>query len=147
MDKKYYKIVYGFNQDNYFEITSDELHKAHVIAVKGGGASFESGFFRNRGQDVLRIEPDWHRVKGWNRTHKMDEFDYQEVSSLVEPYRKTLSNGKELAKYIIHSNRQELLNLPASEAFKEMKKQIESPKNKQLSDEAQKLGEKFKLNG
>lgn len=141
---KYYKIVFGFNEDDYLSITSDELHKAQVIAIEGGKAIFEAGFFNNRGNDVMRIVPDWHRVRGWNKGYKMTALDHEDIEPLVEDYRKTLANGKLLAEFIIKENRRELLSKPASEVFKEVK-QLHSPINKFLNDSTKALSDKFKI--
>jgi len=118
MDKKYYKIVFGFNEGDYLPITSDELHKAQIISIEGGKASFEAGFFNNRGNDVMRITPDWHRARGWNKGYKMNELDYEDVKHLQESYLKTLNNSRILADYIRKENRYDLLEKTASEAFK-----------------------------
>lgn len=142
---KYYKIVYGFNEYDYLSITSDELHKAQVIAIEGGKAIFEEGFYNNRGNDVMRIVPDWHRVRGWNKGHKMTPLDHEDVENLVEPYRKTLANSKLLAEFIIKENRRELLSKPASEAFNEIKL-LRGVEHKQISEETKKLADKFKNN-
>lgn len=142
---KYYKIVHGFDDNlQYFPITSDELHKAYVIAMQGGKAIFENGFFNNRGNDIIRIIPDWHRERGWNKGYKMEAADYQDVKELEEPYRKTLERGKLLAEFIVKEGRKELLNKTASEAFQEVKF-LESPKAKEVSEEVKKLSDKFKL--
>jgi len=142
---KYYKIVYGFNECDYLSITSDELHKAQVIAIEGGKAIFEEGFFNNRGNDVMRIVPDWHRVRGWNKGHKMTPLDEEDIQNLKEPYYKTLANSKLLAEFIIKENRRELLSMPASEAFKEVKL-LQNTEHKQISEEVKKLADKFKHN-
>ena len=144
MLKKYYKLVFGFNEEDYLSITSDELHKAQVIAIEGGKAIFEEGFFNNRGNDVMRIVPDWHRVRGWNKGYKMSELDHEDVKELIEPYRKTLANSKLLAEFIIRENRRDLLSQPASEAFKEIK-QLQSPVHKELSDWSNKLSDKLSV--
>lgn len=142
---KYYKIVYGFNEYDYLSITSEELHKAQVVAIEGGKAIFEEGFYNNRGNDVMRIVPDWHRARGWNKGYKMTPLDYEDIENLVEPYRKTLSNGKLLAEFIIKENRKELLSKPASEAFKEIKL-LQGVEQKWISEETKKLADKFKHN-
>ncbi len=144
MPKKYYKLVFGFNEDDYLSITSDELHKAQVIAIEGGKAIFEAGFFNNRGNDVMRIVPDWHRVRGWNKGYKMTELDHEDIKELVEPYRKTLANSKLLAEFIIKENRRDLLSQPASEAFKEIK-QLQSPVHKELSEWSDTLADKLSV--
>lgn len=142
---KYYKIVHGFNDDlQYFPITSDELHKAYVIAMEGGKAIFENGFFNNRGNDILRIVPDWHTAKGWNKGYTMEALDFEDIKPLEEDYRKTLNNGKLLAEHIIKNNQRELLSQPASEVFKEIK-QLQSPVHKELSEWSNKLSDKLKI--
>ena len=143
--KKHYKIVYGFNDEiNYFPITGDELHKAFVIAMEGGRGIFEAGFFNNRKNDILRIIPDWHTQKGWNKGYEMNELDYEDIKPLEENYQQTLMNGKFLAEYIVKENRRDLLQKPASEAFNEIKK-LANPQSKQLSEEVKKLSDKFKI--
>lgn len=141
---KYYKIVFGFNEDDYLSITSDELHKAQVIAIEGGKATFEEGFYNNRGNDIMRIVPDWHRVRGWNKGYKMTALDHEDVANLIEPYRQTLAKGKLLAEFIIKNNRRDLLSLPASEAFSELK-QLRTVEHKQISSESKLLSDKFKI--
>ena len=139
---KYYKIVYGYGEGDYLPITSDELHKAFFIAMQGGKAIFESGFFQNRGQDVMRIVPDWHRVRGWNRGWKMTLDDFEDIKSLEESYLKTLENGKLLAEYIVREGRQELLSKPARVAFEEVK-QLVVPESRELIEGSKELVNKF----
>lgn len=144
MDKKYYKIVYGFDEGDYLPITSDELHKAQIIAIEGGKATFEAGFFNNRGNDVMRIVPDWHRVRGWNRGYKMLPEDYEDIEPLQKSYLKTLENGKILANFIIQNNRYDLLEITASQAFKEIK-ELQSPTKKLLNETTSILANKFQI--
>lgn len=123
---KYFKIVYGYNEGDYLPITADELHKAFVVAMKGGSANFEAGFYRDRGKDTMRITEDWHRIMGWNRGYKMVEEDYAEIRPLKEKYKETRRKGQLLAEYIIRENKTELLSIPASEAYKKMQLLLEN---------------------
>jgi len=70
--------------------------------------------------------------------------DHEDVENLVEPYRQTLANGKLLAEFIIKENRRELLSVPASEAFKKLKK-LQINTSKQISSESKLLTNKFKI--
>ena len=140
---KFFKIVYGYNEGDYLPITADELHKAHVLAIEGGKASFEAGFFQNRGNDVMRIVPDWHRVKGWNQGWKMTPDDYRDVEQLKKSFAKTFEKGKLIAEYAIRENRRDLLVMPASKAFEEIKTLV-SP-DQELLSESSELIDKFKV--
>ncbi len=139
---KYYKIVYGFNPDDYLPITVDELPKAIALFVeKTGRGVFEEGVIR--GQDIMRIVPDWHRARGWNKGYKMTPDDNADIAPLEEGYRKIYSKAKEIAEYAIKENRRDLLLKPASEAIKELP-QGEMPK--QISEGIIKLSDKFRYN-
>jgi len=143
---KFYKIVFGFNEGDYLPIMGEELHKAQVIAIQGGKATFKAGFFNNRGNDVMRIVPDWHKARGWNKGHKMDEFDYKDIEPLQEDYLKTLENGKFLAEFIIKNNRNDLLQIPATEAFREVMKLNNKETKQFLDNENKQLTNKFQIN-
>ena len=139
---KYYKIVYGFNPDDHLPIKGDELPKAIALFVeKIGRGVFEDGVIR--GQDIMRIIPDWHRVKGWNKGYKMNSDDNADVAPLEEGYRNVYNKAKEIAEYAIKENRRDLLLKPSSEAIKELP-QGEIPR--QISEEVKKLADKFKNN-
>ena len=83
---KFYKLVFGFNEGDYISIKGDELPKAIALFMeKSGRANFESGAIR--GQDIMRIVPDWHKVKGWNQGWKMTADDYEDIKPLEDGYR------------------------------------------------------------
>lgn len=141
---KYYKIVYGFNQDDCLSITEDELHKAFVIAMEGGKATFKAGFFQNRGNDVLRIVEDWHTAKGWNKTWKMGNEDYEDIRRLETSYKKTLESGRLLAESIIKNDRRDLISKPMSEALLELNL-LQDKKPNFISTAASSLVDKFRI--
>lgn len=141
---KYYKIVYGYGEDDYHPITQEELHKAYVLAMEGGKAIFKSGFLQNRGKDFFRIEEDWHTTKGWVKNWKMTADDYFDVKPLESSYRKTMENGRLLAEYIIKENKRELLALPASQAFNEIRELIAG--RKEIKNLTSPLAEKLTIN-
>ncbi len=116
---KYFKIVYGFNQDEYLEIDENELAKAIAIFMQGNGrASFHSGAVR--GQDIMRIIPDWHTTMGWNKGHKMTSDDHAEVKRFEIIYRDTYNTAKMLAEYATKANKPELLSIPLADAVKQI---------------------------
>lgn len=142
---KYYKIVFGFGETDYLPIKADELHTAQVIALHGGKANFEAGFFQNRDKDIMRIVPDWHKAKGWNRGYKMGVLDFEDVAPLEETYNKTLRNSRLLAEYIIKEKKLELLTLPASQAFSMVSKLLlPSGKYAEVTGEVKNLVDKIK---
>lgn len=114
---KHFKIVYGYNEGDYIPITENELPKAFALFLEGKGR----GIFANgavRGQDLIRISPDWHAVMGWNRGYKMQTEDYAEIKPLEIEYKSILSKAKEIAVYALEKDRRWLLSKPIEESVK-----------------------------
>lgn len=111
----YFKVQYGYGNDEYITITEEELPKAIAVFVGFG----ERGVFQNgavRGKDIIRIIPDWHTHFGWNKTHKMDQYDWNMIpDSLQKSYQDIYLEAKEYTDVIINKNTPELLMLPFSQ--------------------------------
>ncbi len=134
---KFYKVVFGFNEADYISIKGEELPKAIALFMeKTGRANFENGAIR--GQDIMRIVPDWHKAKGWNQGWKMTADDFEDIKPLEESYRIAYERAKEIAEFAIKENRPDLLSKPASEANKEV------PKFEKVVD-TKFLADKFKI--
>jgi hypothetical protein len=117
MSTKKFKIVYGYNEGDYIAIDENELPRACALFREGIGR----GFFNNgavRGQDIMRIVPDWHADQGWNKGWKMQADDYEAIRHLERPYQETYEQAKFLAEYAIRENKRELLTQPFQEAIK-----------------------------
>ena len=106
---KYYKVKLGYNEDDYISISEEELPKAIVLFLEGTGRGlFEDGAIR--GQDIIRIKPDWHKLRGWNKSWKMTDADYGDIRHLENPYRDTYHLAEGIAKGVIQSNKRDLLS-------------------------------------
>lgn len=137
---KYYKIVFGFGQDDYLPITEDELAKAVFLFMQGKGkAVFGEGALR--AQDIQRIVPDWHKAKGWNKGYKMLPEDYAEVKSLNHSYTETYLQAAAIAEFAAKENRMDLLNQPLSTSVLA----LPSPSHPPLLKEVEILANKFKV--
>lgn len=115
----YYKIQFGYGKDDYLTITQDELHKAFALFVTGKGRGvFNGGAVR--GQDILRIVPDWHTAMGWNKTHQMDTFDYEAIEPKKSRYQLIYDKAKQYAYYLIKNNKEDLLSVPFPDVVKKL---------------------------
>jgi len=133
---KKFKIVYGFNEGDYLPINENELVKAIALFMEGGRAVFDAGAVR--GNDIMRIVPDWHAEKGWNRGYKMTPKDYEDIKPLEKGYQEIYGQAKYLTEYAIKEDRRDLLSKPLSEGIKLL------PQNP-ISGEVKKLANKFKI--
>lgn len=137
----YYKIQFGYSEADYLEIDESELPKAIALFMEGSGrALFESGAVR--GQDIIRITPDWHTDQGWHKGWKIQPEDYQAVEGLEGVYNKIYNQAREVAEYAIKENKRELLNQPFQIALSKL-----PPKNKELSEFSKGLSDKFSTKG
>ncbi len=75
---KYYKVVYGYDAEDYIQIDETELKKAIFAHMTGKNAAFSGGTIT--GGRIVAIQPDYHRAMGWNRGHKLGPLDYEELS-------------------------------------------------------------------
>lgn len=136
---KYYKIQFGYSEADYLEIDETELPKAIALFMEGAGrALFENGAVR--GQDIIRIVPDWHTDQGWNKGWKMQAEDYQAIKHLEKGYSEIYQQAREVAEYAIKENKRELLSQPFQIAFSQL-----PPKNKEISESSKKLVDQFKI--
>lgn len=113
---KQFKIVYGYNESDFISIKGDELHKALALFMSGSGrGNFEGGAVR--GQDIMRIVPDWHTVMGWNKGYKMGADDFAQIEPLEKEYKIAYQLAKDIAEFAVRENRPELLTRTATEAL------------------------------
>jgi len=135
-----FKIIHGYNPEDYIEINKEEVEKAFYCFLEKKDAVFSGGAIK--GSNILMIKPNFHKVMGWNRGHKLDEYDYAEISSkgLDRKMENFLQNKKDKVQYLIKSGKQDLIG-----------KNIDIPElndkgvPKEIIDGVKQLSEKFKV--
>ena len=140
----FYKIKYGYGETDYCEITNQELPKAYGMFLAQEGNGIFSDGTAIRARDIIRIEPNWHKVKGWNRGWKMTIEDYKDVKHLEEPYRLEQNKAKDIAENAIRQGNMAILSRPMAELEIEYSSRINNtPLDiKKLSNE---IVNKFKI--
>lgn len=114
---KYFKIVTGYREDEFIGIDENELPKAQFLFLEGSGRGLFSGG-AVRGQDIIRIVPDWHKVMGWNQGYKMTTSEYNDVKHLERGYRETYNDAKKIVTHVLSTGEKELLNKPIGETVR-----------------------------
>ena len=115
----YYKIIRGYNSEDYIEIDETELEKALMSFLTKKDAIYERGAVR--GSEILAIQPDYHRTMGWNRGYKLGAEDFEELSQkgIDRKLQNILSEKKEKVQNLI-SGRQDEKTLDYSEEVKNL---------------------------
>lgn len=142
---KFYKIKFGYGELDYCEITDQELPKAYGMFLTQEGNGIFSDGTAIRARDIIRIEPNWHKVRGWNKGWKMTLDDYEDIKSLERPYQDTLNEAKMITEMAIKKEKTDILSKPMDEIKQIIgfKPRSELPPDiKKLSDD---IANKFKI--
>jgi len=89
----YYKVKFGFKDDEFVSINQDEIRKAIYAQVNGGIVIFNGGSVS--GNNIIAITPDLNRALGFNPTYKLTGEDYRAIGEgVIEEHRIALENAK-----------------------------------------------------
>lgn len=94
---KFYKIVWGYDAEDMVQIDETELAKAMQCFITKKDGIFKNGPMK--GDRIITIQPDYHRVMGWNPGYKLTAEDYGEIGPQV---RREHENFLEEAKYQVN---------------------------------------------
>jgi hypothetical protein len=105
----YYKIIRGYSAEDYIEIDSSELEKAYYCFLEKKDGVYSGGAVK--GSEILAIQPDYHRIMGWNRGHKLDSYDYAELAEkgIDRKTRTALITTQDKVKYLIQTKQTHLI--------------------------------------
>lgn len=105
----YYKLITGYNAEEYIEIEEDELEKAYYCFLEKKDSIFSGGAVR--GARIMEIRPDYHRAMGWARGYQLtpDEYNALTDAGVDRAHMTKLSAVKEKVNMLIASGRPELI--------------------------------------
>lgn len=115
---KKYKIVYGFEPDNYIPIEEDELEKATYAHMIGGKAMFRAGS-ADFSRSGIFVQPDFNAAMGWHRGYKpmSDDFAEIEQNGIDRELTRFQAHVKERVEYLKANGQENLIgkNVPIPE--------------------------------
>jgi len=118
MVKRYYKIVYGYEPDNYIPIEQDELEKAIYAHLTLARAAFRNGSV-DFSRGGIMIQPDFAAAMGWTRGYKITGEDFAEIarSGVDKGHTLFFETTKKRIEFLKNSKREELIgkNVPIPE--------------------------------
>lgn len=90
---KFYRVKYGFGDDEFYSIPGEDLKNALIAQGSGGIFACEEGTIA--GNNIISIMPDYNRVLGLNRDYKLTGEDYGLLGvALVKNHRTFLQDMK-----------------------------------------------------
>lgn len=112
---KYYKLITGFNAEDYIGIDETELEKAYACFLQKKDGIFSGGAVR--GARIDSIKPDYHRIMGWNRGHKLEAVDFEDLNDkgVDRACQKQLGSAKDKVVYLMETNQMHLVGKPVPE--------------------------------
>lgn len=136
---KYFKIVWGYDPEDYTQIDETEVEKAYYAHLKKKDAIYSGGSVS--GDKIIAVAEDYHRAMGWNRGYKLGADDYAELAQkgLDKVYQKFLADKKNKVHYLMESKQEHLIgkNVEIPE--------LNNPKVKEISEATKKLSDKFSV--
>lgn len=73
------KIITGFRDEQFMIIGSEEAHKAYYLFLHPEERAIFSNGVALIGKNIQEIVPAWNETMGWNPTHKLDGYDWEEI--------------------------------------------------------------------
>ena len=128
MYSKKYKIIRGYNAEDYIQIEESELEKAYYCFLNKKDSIYTGGAVK--GSEIIAIQPDYHRTMGWNRGYKLGPDDYNELreKGIDRKMQLQLENTKDKVQYLIQTKQENLIGknaqIPALEKGREMPEDI-----------------------
>ena len=115
------KIVTGFSEEQKYSVGADEAHKAYYLFLHPNSRGVFNDGLALVGKNIQAIEPDYQATMGWNKTHKLDDFDWNELrgKGVDTRLRDILSKAREVSKMIEDNPR--MLERPLDEILKNEK--------------------------
>jgi len=129
------KIITGYSDDQKFVIDMEEAHKAYYIFRNPEKRAIFSNGIALIGSNIRSIAPDWNGTMGWNETHKLDDYDWEEINGrgIKDKMYSLMGKAEDIAIKI--SNNEKLLPYTTkklSEILTIENKAIENTQTKQL---------------
>lgn len=117
----HYKIVFGYEPENYIPIEVDELEKAIYAHMTLSRAAFKEGSV-DFSRGGIMIQPDFNKAMGWNRGYKLGADDYAELAQTGADrlHERNYAKVKERVEYLKSTNKTDLIgkNVPLPELDK-----------------------------
>lgn len=109
------KIITGFRKDQEYTVDIEEAHKAYHLFMNPEKRGLFSDGLAMKGKDIEKIVPDYHATMGWNKSHNLDEFDFQELkeSGIENKLRDLMVEAKNIAA---KAKDEKVFGLPLSQA-------------------------------
>jgi len=112
---KWYKIKYGFDNQEFIRIDESEVEKAMYAQLKGIVGIFKGGTVR--GQNIISITPDFHKAMGWNDGYELLAEDFAELRryNVENEHRQFLEETKDKIHHLIATKQENLIGKPVQE--------------------------------
>lgn len=72
-----FKIITGYNEQQFFRIEADELHKAYFVFMNENSRTIFKNGRTLLHRELLKIEPDVNYVMGWLPDYKLSGEDFK----------------------------------------------------------------------
>jgi len=107
---KFYKIITGYNVDDFLPIDETELEKAIYCHIRGANGIFNNGTVS--GKNIMMIREDWHKAMGWNYGYRLTADDYADpaLKRVQAEYKGYFAEIKDKVNRLIETGQTNLIS-------------------------------------
>lgn len=114
MEKKLrYRVITGYNSNDYLSITDDFLEKAKICMITDRVFTYKGTYVR--GTEIKKIEEDYRYYTGWNDEYypkTQDDRLQIEKEMPVDKFTKRSELADKRVEFILNTKRFDLLDNP-----------------------------------
>lgn len=104
---KYFKIKFGFNNQDFIRIDETELDRAMYSQITSKVGVFKNGTVR--GSNIISITPDIHREMNWNDGYEFQPEDFADIRRVEKKYEGVIGETKSRVENLIQTKQEHLI--------------------------------------
>lgn len=112
---RYFKVVHGYNQEDFIAIDETELEKAMYAHMTEKKVFLNNGSVN--GSQILKIVPDYHKAMGWNYSYKLGTEDWEQIKSRCKSYDGIVAIAKDNVSRLIREGKPEMIGTSTLKAI------------------------------
>lgn len=102
-----FKLIYGFEKDQFAPVEHSELVKLYIMFLKGSGRTVMESGHAIKGSDIIRIVPDWNATMKFNPDYVLQGEDWQQIGKARQQKAKEIAHNVKLYAYHLMQTNQE----------------------------------------
>jgi len=107
-NKRYFRVKYGYGTMDQVTIVEEELERALYARIKG--TPMQLGTSMVSGNNIIVIEPNYHKHTRWNEGYQpKDSDDWEQIARDCPDYTGVIEKYKMRVQHLLQSGQEKLI--------------------------------------